>query len=115
MRGYHNVSNGIFIYKKRKANMKQWLTKNENKGIVLILTSTVVFSLMSALVRYASDIDPYKTTLFRFVVGLGMLGTAALFGKIKLKCVNGPLLLLRGLFGGAAILIFFWSISKLGV
>jgi len=89
--------------------------KNEYQGVILILTSTVVFSLMSALVRYASDIDPYKTTLFRFVVGLGMLGTAALFGKIRLKCVNGPLLLFRGLFGGAAILIFFWSISKLGV
>ena len=76
------------------------LNKNEYQGVILILASTVVFSLMSGLVRYASDIDPYKTTLFRFVVGLGMLGTAALFGRIKLKCVNGPLLLLRGLFGG---------------
>jgi drug/metabolite transporter (DMT)-like permease len=91
------------------------LNKNEYKGVVLILVSTVFFSLMSALVRYAEDIDSYKTTLFRFVIGLGMLGTAALFGKIKLKFVNSPFLFLRGLFGGAAILIFFWSISKLGV
>jgi len=91
------------------------LVKSENKGIFLILVSTVFFCLMSALVRYASDIDPYKTTLFRFVVGLGILGTAALFGKIRLKFVSGRLLLLRGLFGGAAILIFFWSVSELGV
>jgi drug/metabolite transporter (DMT)-like permease len=89
--------------------------KSEYKGVVLILASTVFFCLMSALVRYASDIDPYKTTLFRFVVGLGILGTAALFGKIKLKFVNGRLLLLRGLFGGTAIMLLFWSISKLGV
>jgi len=88
---------------------------NERRGIVLILASTVAFCLMSGLVRYASDIDPYKTTLFRFIVGLGILGTAALFGRIRLKFVNGPLLLLRGLFGGTAILIFFFSISKLGV
>lgn len=95
--------------------MKRWITKDEHKGVALILASTVAFCLMSGLVRYASGIDPYKTTLFRFIVGLGMLGTAALFGRITLKFVNGPLLLLRGLTGGTAILIFFFSISKLGV
>jgi drug/metabolite transporter (DMT)-like permease len=96
-------------------NMKRWITKEEHKGVAFILASTVVFCLMSGLVRYASDIDPYKTTLFRFIVGLGMLGTAALLGRITLKFTNGPLLLLRGLTGGIAILIFFFSISKLGV
>ena len=88
---------------------------NEAKGTMLIMASTVAFCLMSAFVRYASDIDPYKTTLFRFVVGLGILGTAALFGKIRLRFTDGPLLFLRGLFGGTAILIFFWSIPKLGI
>jgi drug/metabolite transporter (DMT)-like permease len=96
-------------------NMKRWITKDEYKGVAFILASTVAFCLMSGLVRYASDIDPYKTTLFRFIVGLGMLGTAALLGRITLKFTNGPLLLLRGLTGGIAILIFFFSISKLGV
>jgi drug/metabolite transporter (DMT)-like permease len=96
-------------------NMKRWITKEQHIGAVYILASTAAFCLMSGLVRYASDIDPYKTTLFRFIVGLGILGTAALFGKIPLKFVSGPLLLLRGLTGGTAILIFFFSISKLGV
>lgn len=91
------------------------MRSNEYKGVVLIMASTVAFCLMSGLVKYASDIDPYKTTLFRFVVGLGMLGTAALIGKIQLRFVHSPLLLLRGLFGGTAILIYFFSISKLGV
>jgi drug/metabolite transporter (DMT)-like permease len=95
--------------------MNRWITKDEHKGAALILASTAAFCLMSGLVRYASGIDPYKTTLFRFIVGLGILGTAALFGKIPLKFTNGPLLLLRGLTGGTAILIFFFSISKLGV
>jgi len=95
--------------------MKQRITKGKHKGIVLILMSTVAFCLMSSLVKYASDIDPYKTTLFRFIVGLGILGTAALLGKVKLNFVHGPLLFLRGLFGGTAILIFFMSIPKLGV
>jgi drug/metabolite transporter (DMT)-like permease len=88
---------------------------DETKGTLLILASTAAYCLMSALVQRASDIDPYKTTLFRFVVGLGILGTAALFGRIRLRFSDGRLLFLRGLFGGTAILIFFWSIPKLGI
>lgn len=88
---------------------------SERRGAALILAATVAFCLMSALVRSASGIDPYKTTLFRFIVGLGILGTAAMLGKIELKFTNGRLLFLRGLFGGTAILLFFRSISKLGV
>ncbi len=80
-----------------------------------MLASTVAFCAMSALVQYASAIDPYKMTLFRFVVGLGILGTAALLGRIKLTFTHGPLLFLRGLFGGLGILIFFWSIPRLGI
>jgi len=95
--------------------MSQFTKTNEYKGIVLMLSSTVVFCAMSGLVKYAADIDPYKTTLFRFIIGLGILGTGALFGKIKLRFVHGPLLFLRGLFGGTAILIYFFSIAKLGV
>ncbi len=90
-------------------------TTGQTKGTFLILASTIAFCLMSMLVRYASDIDGYKTTLFRFVVGLGILGTAALFGKVRLRFTHGPLLFLRGLFGGAGILIFFLSIPRLGL
>lgn len=103
------------MHEKRLNDMKRWIKKDEHKGAALILSATVAFCLMSGLVRYASGIDPYKTTLFRFIVGLGILGVAALFGKITLKFNNGPLLLLRGLAGGTAIMIFFFSISKLGV
>lgn len=91
------------------------MTTDETKGTVLILASTAAFCLMSVLVRCAAEIDGYKTTLFRFVVGLGILGTAALFGKIRLRFTDGRLLFLRGLFGGTAILIFFLSIRALGV
>ncbi|MBN2317382.1 MAG: hypothetical protein JXM79_25890 [Sedimentisphaerales bacterium] len=80
--------------------MERWIKKDERKGAAFILSSTAAFCLMSGLVRYASDIDPYKTTLFRFIVGLGMLGTTALFGKITLKFNNSPLLFVRGLTGG---------------
>ena len=70
---------------------------------------------MSSLIRYAPDIPTSKMTLFRFVVGLAVLGTAALFGKIELRFVHGPFLFLRGLTGGIAVFLFFLSIAKLGV
>jgi len=85
------------------------------KGATLMVAASVVFCLMSGLVKYASNIDPYKVTLFRFVIGLGLLGTAALFGRIKLTFTHGPFLFLRGLIGGIAAFIFYLSISKLGL
>ena len=85
------------------------------KGVVLIVVSTVAFSIMSALLKIASDISPTKTVLFRFAVGLGLLGMAALLGKIRLEFVRSKLLFFRGLIGGTAVFILFLSIVKLGV
>jgi drug/metabolite transporter (DMT)-like permease len=84
-------------------------------GIILMVSSTMFFSVMSGLIAFASNIDSYKTALFRFIIGIALLGTAALSGKIKLVFTNGPVLFLRGLFGGGAVFIFFLSIAKLGV
>lgn len=85
------------------------------KGILLMVGSCIAFCVMSALISYASFIDSYKTALFRFIIGLGLLGTAALFGKIKLNFEHGPFLFLRGLTGGASVLFFYLAIAKLGI
>jgi drug/metabolite transporter (DMT)-like permease len=80
-----------------------------------MVVSTLAFSVMSALLKVASDISPFKTVLFRFAVGLGLLGLAALWGKIRLEFVRSRLLFFRGLIGGTAVFILFLSIVKLGV
>ena len=85
------------------------------QGVALILGSNVVFCVMGGLIRYAAHIESSKVALFRFMIGLALLGTAALFGKIKLTFKHGPLLFLRGLTGGAGVYFFFLSISKLGI
>ena len=85
------------------------------KGVVLMIISTVAFSIMSALLKVAVDISPFKTVFFRFAVGLGLLGMAALWGKIRLEFVRSKLLFFRGLVGGTAVFILFLSIVKLGV
>ncbi len=62
--------------------MQRFIKTNEFKGIILMLSSSAAFCVMSAMVKYASNIDSYKTTLFRFIIGLGILGTGALFGML---------------------------------
>jgi drug/metabolite transporter (DMT)-like permease len=85
------------------------------KGILLMLGASLSFCVTFSLVRHAIFIDPYKTTLFRFVIGLGLLGTASLAGWIRLRFVNNKFLLLRGLIGGTAVFIVFLTIPKLGI
>ena len=85
------------------------------KGVAFIVSSSVIFCLMGVLIKYASNIDSAVITLARFAVGLAVLGTAGLFGIIKLKFVHGWLLFFRGLVGGIVTFIFFLSISKLGI
>lgn len=85
------------------------------KGVALMIWSNVAFCAMACLIKSASGIDSFKTALFRFVIGFAILGTAALIGKIKLEFIHGPLLFLRGLTGGFAVLLFFLSIAKLGI
>ena len=85
------------------------------KGIAFIVTASVVFCLMSSLIKYASNIDSFIITLVRFAIGLALLGTAGLFGVIKLKFVYSWFLLLRGLTAGISTFIFFLSISRLGI
>jgi len=43
------------------------------------------------------------------------MGTAAQFGKIQLRFVNGPLLLMRGLCHGVSAFLFFLSITSGGL
>ncbi|MBN1553599.1 MAG: DMT family transporter [Phycisphaerae bacterium] len=87
------------------------------KGAALIVGSSVAYAGMSVLIKQitAMGIDSYKTTLFRFVIGLALLSTAALFGKIQLVFNKGWLLFVRGLIGGGCVLIFFATLSKIGV
>jgi len=85
------------------------------RGVALMVLSSVAFCAMSALIKFIPDIDSYKTTLFRFMIGMAVLGTAAQFGKVQLRFVNGPLLLMRGVCHGVGVFLFFLSITKLGL
>lgn len=85
------------------------------KGTALMVTACVFFCVMASLVKLVTHIDAFKIGLWRFVIGMGLLGTAALFGRIQLKFHNWKLLFVRGLLGGAGIVITYFAIVNLGM
>ena len=84
-------------------------------GVTMMCGACVVSCLMSTFVRSLTDVSSYQIVICRFIIGLGLLCSAALFGKIRLNFVHSRLLFIRGVVGGLAIFIFFLSIAKLGV
>ena len=77
--------------------------------------SSALFSGMSVLIRLASDIDPFKISFYRFVIGISVLVTPALFRRIKLEFHNIPLLIVRGVVGGFGVFLFYLAIAKIGL
>ncbi len=88
---------------------------SSSKGYLLIACSVISFAIMSALVKSIPHINTTVTTFVRFSVGFGILGLLALTKKIKLSFNNTPLLLLRGLTGGFAVFLLYYSIVNIGV
>jgi drug/metabolite transporter (DMT)-like permease len=91
------------------------ISANTLRGALLMSSANVSFCAMACLVKYVSYLNVYTTTLFRFLIGIGIIGVLAMSGRTKLAFVNKPGLFLRGLMGGTAIAISFLSITKLGL
>ncbi|OGS35637.1 MAG: hypothetical protein A2293_01430 [Elusimicrobia bacterium RIFOXYB2_FULL_49_7] len=85
------------------------------RGVMLMTLSSLVFCGMGAMIKLIAYVDSYKTSLLRFMVGMAVLSTGAMAGRLHLQFVNKPLLFLRGLCGGTAVFIAFWSIAHLGM
>jgi drug/metabolite transporter (DMT)-like permease len=88
---------------------------NEIKGTLMMTVSNIAFCGMVWLIRYASYLNIQTTTLFRFIVGMGVIGGLAMTGRARLSFVDKRGLFLRGLFGGIAVWMCYMSIAKLGL
>ncbi len=85
------------------------------KGALMMTASNVAFCGMIWLIRYATWLNSQTTTLFRFIVGLGVIGLLAMTGRIRLTFVDKKGLFVRGLFGGISVWMCYLSIAKLGL
>ena len=88
---------------------------NYAKGVFGMIVSSVLFSVMSVLIRIVSDVDPFKTSMYRFLIGIAILSTLALFGRINLRFNNIRVLVLRGVTGGLAVFLFYLAIARIGL
>ncbi len=83
-------------------------------GIVLSLFSTFFFSVMYLFTKLASkNIPTAEIAFFRGFIGLVMIVPYMLHNNISLTSGNKKLLFLRGLLGGAALLLSFYAVSKM--
>jgi len=73
------------------------------------------FCMAGCLIKYGSYIGAYKLAFFRFAIGLGLIATAVMSGRVKLVLINKKLLFWRGLAGGIAVYIGLLSITRLGL
>lgn len=85
------------------------------KGIVLTLSSVVMFALMAVLVRLVPHVSSFHSSFFRFTIGLAILGILAMFRIIRLEFIDRKTLFIRGFIGGIAVYLFYLAIIRLGV
>ncbi len=90
--------------------------RNEKlKGTALMVTACMLFAVMASLVKLLTQVDGFIIGLWRFVVGMCLLGVMAGFGVVRLKFHNRRLLFVRGLLGGVGVVMFYFAVVKLGV
>jgi len=89
--------------------------EHKTKGAALIFVACGFFCVAGSLIKSGSYIGAYKLAFFRFFIGLCLIVTAAMSGRVKLVFNDKKLLFLRGLAGGIAVFILVLSIIKLGL
>ena len=94
------------------------LMKISRNGLLLMATAALLFSIMSALAKYAAVTLPSAEVVFY----RSLIATICLLMIHLLRSERGPLLghqhgplVLRGLFGAMALLLYFYSLSGLAV
>jgi drug/metabolite transporter (DMT)-like permease len=79
-----------------------------------LVSAALVFAVMAVLARAVADRLPAaEIALVRFVVGL--LACAAAAVRVRLRAHNKLGLVLRGAYGGTAVLLYFLAIAHLPV
>ncbi|MEW5946124.1 MAG: DMT family transporter [bacterium] len=87
------------------------LTQHPLYGFVLLFLSAFIFSVMIAAVKLATPHVPVGQLVFcRFFLGFAALSAVRSAGLVAFAPVNRGGLLLRGLFGGVAVLCYFVAV-----
>lgn len=95
----------------KKRKIKTHLKRN---GILLMIAASLFFSVMGALVKYATeDLPSMEAVFFRAAVTLIIITPWMIYKKIPLLGKNRLLLLTRSAFGFIALGLTFYVTSKI--
>ncbi|SHH16539.1 DMT family transporter [Tepidibacter thalassicus] len=83
-------------------------------GVILAILSSLVFSVMNALVKAVSlSIPSIEVVFFRSIIGTFILYLIMRKNKVSFSTDGIPLLVLRGVLGALYLIAYFYTISKI--
>ena len=83
-----------------------------SKGVIYMMLATFVFAVMNVLVKYLPNIPAIEIILFRSIVSFFMSGVTLRIKKVPLLGNNRKVLLIRGLAGALALMMFFTTLQE---
>lgn len=83
-------------------------------GVLLAILSSLVFSIMNALVKAVSlNIPAAEVMFFRSIIGTGIIYFLMRRKQVSFSKKGVPMLLVRGLLGALYLFAYFYTISKI--
>ncbi len=82
-------------------------------GLRFMLIATFTFALMNVLVKFVPNIPAAEIILFRSVVSLLFSVVALKIQKVKVWGNNKPVLIMRGVSGAIALILFFTLLQRI--
>lgn len=86
-------------------------------GIILVITDSFFFSMMSMFVRLSGDVPTMQKAFFRNAVAL-VIAVITLIRSgegFRMKKGSLPFLIARSFFGGTGMILNFWAIDRIGL
>lgn len=84
-----------------------------SKGVLYMMLATFIFAVMNVLVKYLPNIPAIEIILFRSIVSFFMSGVTLKLRGIPLFGKNKKVLLIRGLAGALALMMFFTTLQEI--
>jgi drug/metabolite transporter (DMT)-like permease len=83
-------------------------------GVTLAILSSLIFSIMNALVKAVSlNIPAAEIMFFRSIIGTIIIYFMMRYSRISFSKKGVPMLFVRGLFGALYLIAYFYTISKI--
>ncbi|WP_459762955.1 DMT family transporter [Alkaliphilus crotonatoxidans] len=99
---------------RHKKELKEELTMSQrNKGIILMILSSLCFALMATAVKAAGDFPTMEKVFFRNIVGMVVSAILIYRSGHSFKGNNKPFLIYRSILGLSGVFLYFYAIDRL--